>query len=163
MKGFAPGLFDKLMGDGDAGASYGTVMRLNLEELKDSVARDLESLLNTRAVLHDDVLAPYVACKTSVVAYGLKDFAGMSLASTDDRAEICRCLAQTISRHESRLRDVKASLAVENGAINRLSFIINAILVLKTASQPVSFDAVLQPSTLKYSISKARHTAVAGA
>lgn len=163
MKGFAPGLFDKLMSEGGGAMSYGTVMRLNLEELKDSVARDLEALLNTRAVLKEDVLEQYPACWTSVVAYGLKDFAGMSLASTDDRVEICRGLAHAISCHESRLRDVKASLTVENGAINRLAFVIHARLVLRTADQPVSFDAILQPSTLQYSISKARHASPVGA
>ena len=47
MKGFIPGLFDRLM-DEPVRSSGGTVARLSIEELKDSVARDLEALLNTR-------------------------------------------------------------------------------------------------------------------
>lgn len=157
MNGFAPGLFDKLMGDGGRSNTHGIVTRLTLEELKDMVARDLESLLNTRAVIHDDTLKPYPECSKSIVAYGLNDFAGMSLASTDDRAHICRCLEKAIGAHEPRLRNVRASLEIQDGSINRLNFAITALLVVNTAQEPVNFDAVLQPSTLQYSINKTRH------
>ncbi|NMM37728.1 MAG: type VI secretion system baseplate subunit TssE [Glaciimonas sp.] len=162
MNGFAPGLFDKLMGYSIRETSQGVVTRLSLEELKDTVARDLESLLNTRVVIEEDMLRPYPECSKSIIAYGLNDFAGMSLASTDDRATICRCLEQTIGRHEPRLRNVHASLEIQDGSINRLNFAITALLVVNSAQESVNFDAVLQPSTLQYSISKARHPARIG-
>ena len=162
MNGFAPGLFDKLMGLESRSKSHGVVTRLTLEELKDTVARDLESLLNTRAVVHEDKLKPYPECSKSIIAYGLNDFAGMSLASTDDRAYICRCLEKSIGCHEPRLRNVQASLEIQDGSINRLNFAITALLVVNAAQEPVNFDAVLQPSTLQYSISKSRHPARIG-
>ena len=157
MSSFAPGLFDKLMGGNGRANAHGIVTRLTLEELKDTVARDLESLLNTRAVIEEEILKPFPECGKSIVAYGLNDFAGLSLASTEDRAHICRCLEESIDRHEPRLRNVQASLELQDGSINRLNFAITAMLVVNTAQEPVNFDAVLQPSTLQYSISKSRN------
>ncbi|WP_394780052.1 type VI secretion system baseplate subunit TssE [Undibacterium sp.] len=162
MQGFAPGLLDKLMGDSRHTSSGDTVTRLSMEDLKDAVARDLEALLNTRKIIPEGLLTSYPECSKSIATYGLSDFAGLSLASTDDRAFICRSLEQTIARHEPRLRNVKAALEVQEGSINRLNFAISALLVVHPAQEPVSFDAVLQPSSLHYSISKTRRAARAG-
>jgi type VI secretion system protein ImpF len=156
MNGFAPGLFDRLMATHAPATPSGTLLRLSLKEMKDSVARDLENLLNTRSVIPQSLLEKYPECGKSIVTYGLNDFAGLSLASTDDRAYICRCLEKAIARHEPRLRNVQASLEVREGAINRLNFAIAALLVLNSAQEPVNFDAVLQPSSLHYTISLAR-------
>lgn len=158
MKGFAPGLFDRLMGSSAHELSSGTVARLSMEDLKDTVARDLEALLNTRTVIPEELLKSYPESSKSIVSYGLNDFAGMSLASTADRTAICRALESAIDRHEPRLRKVVASLELREGSINRLNFAISALLVVHPAQEPVSFDAVLQPSSLQYSISKTHHS-----
>jgi type VI secretion system protein ImpF len=162
MKGFTPGLFDRLMDVPVNGASSGTVPRLSIEDMKDSVARDLEALLNTRTVIPEGLLKRYPECGRSIVTYGLNDFAGLSLSSTDDRAFICRCLEKAIARHEPRLRNVQASLELRADSINRLNFAITALLVVSSAHEPVNFDAVLQPSSLHYTISKARRLAQTG-
>lgn len=163
MKGFTPGLFDRLMDVPVNGASSGTVSRLSIEDLKDSVARDLEALLNTRAVIPEDILKRFPECGRSIATYGLNDFAGLSLSSSDDRAYICRCLEKAIARHEPRLRNVQASLELRADSVNRLNFAITALLVVSSAHEPVNFDAVLQPSSLHYTISKARRAAPLGA
>ena len=160
MKGFAPSLFDRLMNDSARSAANPVISRLSIEELKDTVARDLEAMLNTRAVIPEDLLKNFPECGKSIVAYGLNDFAGMSLASIDDRSAICRSLEGAIARHEPRLRNVRATLEIREGAINRLNFAISALLVVNAAREAVSFDAVLQPSTLQYSISKTRPTRI---
>lgn len=122
------------------------------------IGRDLEALLNTRLVLPDDLLKAYPECSRSVVSYGLNDFAAHSLTSPTDRAYICACLEKTIERHEPRLRNVKASLAARDAMVNRLDFSITAMLVANTSQEAVNFDAVLQPSSLHYSISKTGRT-----
>lgn len=165
MKGYTPGLFDRLMdrpvagASGSNGSGNATITRLSIEDLKDTVARDLEALLNTRTVIPEDLLKRYPECSKSIVTYGLNDFAGLSLSSTDDRAYICQCLEKAIARHEPRLRNVRASLEVQEGSINRLNFAITALLVVNSAQEAVNFDAVLQPSSLHYTISKARRVA----
>jgi type VI secretion system protein ImpF len=163
MQGFTPGLFDRLMDTPAHGASSGTVARLSIEDLKDSVARDLEALLNTRTVIAETLLKKFPECGRSILSYGLNDFAGLSLSSADDRGYICACLEKTIARHEPRLRNVRASLEVQEGSINRLNFAITALLVVHSAQEAVNFDAVLQPSSLHYTISKARRMASPGA
>jgi type VI secretion system protein ImpF len=127
IKGYTPGLFDRLLFD--QGHDTGAVARLSVEEMKDAVARDLEALLNTRTVVREDLLKRFPECGRSIASYGLADFAGLSLSSTDDRAAICRALERAIVRHEPRLRNVQASLEVREGAINRLGFNISALLV----------------------------------
>jgi len=65
MKGYTPDLFDRLLGQP---VRHGTVVaRLNADELKDAVARDLEALLNTRSIVQEGELAGYTECKTSMV------------------------------------------------------------------------------------------------
>jgi len=159
MKGFTPGLFDRLLGVPVRAASP----RALLEDMKDMVARDLEALLNTRSVLPEEFLKPYPECADSIVSYGLIDFADLSLSSPTDRAHICACIERVIARHEPRLKNVKASLELRTNSVNRLDFSINALLVVNAAQETVNFDAVLQPSTLSYSISKAGRAAPAGA
>jgi type VI secretion system protein ImpF len=73
-KGFMPGLFDRLI-DRPGQAQTGTVPRVSLEEMKDSVARDLEALLNTRAVMPEEAFRRFPECARSIVAYGLHDSA----------------------------------------------------------------------------------------
>jgi type VI secretion system protein ImpF len=162
MRGFTPGLFDRLLGVPLRGVGSAAGSRLSLDDLKDAVARDLEALLNTRLVVSDDVLKQYPECSRSIVTYGLKDFADRSLSSTTDRAHICRSLEAAIAGHEPRLRNVKASLEVSEDGVNRLTFSISALLVASASHEPVQFDAVLHPSTQQYSISKAGRAPVEG-
>lgn len=157
MHGFSAGLFDRLMGArGDAAPA--SVARLTLEQLKDSVARDLEELLNTRLALAPEMLAGYPECARSILNYGLIDFAGMCLTSSDDRARICTSLKAAIERHEPRLRHVQARIeraagpATSVNSVNSVSFVIAGTLEVFPASAAVNFDAVLQPSSLRYSI-----------
>ncbi|MFC5460015.1 type VI secretion system baseplate subunit TssE [Massilia niabensis] len=174
MKGFTPGLFDRLLGaptrtgsaaSGGSGAAgvASAASRMSIEEMKDAVARDLEALLNTRMVLPEGLLKGYPECSNSLVSYGMNDFADLSLSSPADRAYICGCIESTIACHEPRLRNVKAALEMREGAVNRLDFSITGLLVLNSAQESVNFDAVLQPSTLSYSINKAGRPAPAGA
>jgi type VI secretion system protein ImpF len=158
MKGFAPGLLDRLLGERAQASSNGVVPRMSMEQLKDSVARDLEALLNTRLGVAPELFDGYPECRQSILSYGLIDFAGFCLSSTDDRAAICASLKAAIEQHEPRLREVSASLEMEQGSVNRLNFVINATLQVAELEEPVNFNAVLQPSSLHYSISKAART-----
>ena len=160
MKCFSPTLFDKLLGDSRSRVVNASVSRLSIEQVKDSVAADLESLLNTRAVIPEEILLEFPHCSRSIISYGLSDFAGFSLASIDDRRFVCTSLERAISRHEPRLRNVRAVLEVDQNSINKLNFSITALLVVHESKEPVSFDAVLQPSSLQYSISSSRRAPI---
>jgi len=153
IKGFEPSLFDKLFDDQPVGAAR---RRLSLEQLKDSVARDLEALLNTRIVLDDGFEATYPQTTRSVAGFGLSDFAGLSLANVYDRRRICASIESAIAVHEPRLREVRVDLELHRKTVNALYFSINAVLVVRPAQEPVSFDALLQPTSLQYSVTRQR-------
>jgi type VI secretion system protein ImpF len=161
MKGFTPGLFDRLLGlPARSGSAAG---RMTADELKESVARDLEALLNTRLVIPEDALTAFPESGNSIVTYGLTDFSDRSLSSPADRAFICACIEKAIARHEPRLQNVRALLEVREQAVNRLAFSISALLVASATQEPVQFDAVLHPSTLQYSNTKAGRPPIDGA
>lgn len=153
IKGFEPSLFDKLFDDQPVGAAR---RRLSLEQLKDSVARDLEALLNTRVVLDDGFETSFPLTTRSVAGFGLSDFAGLSLANVHDRRRICASIESAIAAHEPRLREVRVDLELHRKTVNALYFSINAVLVVRPAQEPVSFDALLQPTSLQYSVTRQR-------
>lgn len=147
MNRFSAGLMDRLFGNGPT--------QLTLEQHKDSIARDLEALLNTRLAILPEDLAPYPHCRNSILNYGLVDFADKCMSSPADRASVCASLKQAIEHHEPRLSNVHAALEKESGAVNRLHFVISATLRMPGGREQVNFNAVLQPSSLRYSISRA--------
>lgn len=153
--GATPGLLERLIGAGQGAGPATPAPRLGLEQFKDCVARDLEALLNTRAGFPAGQLDAYPEARASILNYGLVDFAGFCLSSSEDRAAICASLKDAIERHEPRLKNVNASLEQEHGSVNRLHFVINASLQAAGGAEPVNFNAVLQPSSLHYAISKA--------
>jgi type VI secretion system protein ImpF len=156
MKGFTPGLLDRLMDErsepGDAARA--PAPGLSIDQIKDHVARDLEALLNTRAALPASVFERFPLARASILNYGLVDFAGFCLSSDEDRAAICASLKSAIETHEPRLKDVSASLILAEGSVNRLDFVIHARLELASGGDTVNFSAVLQPSSLHYAIRK---------
>jgi type VI secretion system protein ImpF len=143
---YAPGLFDRLMDELPRARDW------SLEQLKDAVARDLEALFNSRAALADAVLEPYPEVRSSILNYGLIDFAGMCLTSDVDKQQICAAVRLAIDRHEPRLYAVSAALRASEALVNRVDIVISARLRADPAAELVRFDAVLKPSTQQYAI-----------
>ncbi|MCX4165008.1 MULTISPECIES: type VI secretion system baseplate subunit TssE [Paraburkholderia] len=156
MKRFEPSFLDKLFDDEPHLPASPAMRQLSLEELKATVARDVEAILNTRIALTEHELLALPECRKSVLTYGLNDFAGLSLASHYDRTFICKSIQAAIERHEPRLQQVAVTLEMSQQSTNALNFAIQALLVVHPAEEPVSFDAMLQPSTLQYSVTRAR-------
>jgi type VI secretion system protein ImpF len=156
MKGFSAGLLERLMDERNppGGSSQAAIQGLNIDQVKDHVARDLEALLNTRAALPACAFERFPLARASILNYGLVDFAGFCLSSDEDRAAICASLKAAIETHEPRLKDVSASLEPSAGSVNRLDFVIHARLELESGGDTVNFSAVLQPSSLRYAIRK---------
>jgi len=150
MTAFVPGLLDRLMPDA------GSASRLGIEQLKDSLARDIEALLNTRLGFPAGRFDAFPETRSSILNYGLVDFAGFCLSSSEDRAAICASLKDAIERHAPRLKNVSATLERDAGGVNRLNFVIHATLQVADGIEPVNFNAVLQPSSLHYEIANER-------
>lgn len=158
---YPPTLFDRLADNAPREPEQRHALRMiSAEELKDSVAHDLEALLNARCAYASDVFDGYPEALQSMCSYGMNDFVGLSLANPADRNFICRSLERTIAIHERRLRQVHVTLEVDGKTVNRLKFAINAMLIVHPSSEPVYFDALLQPSTLQYSVNKSKRAAL---
>lgn len=152
-RGFRPTLFERLRDDAPQLVAEPVALRQwSASELRESVASDLERLLNTRAGLHPARYADYPELGRSVLGYGLGDFVGLSLASPSDRRRICEALERAITLHEPRLHAIRVDLDLAATSVNTLRFRIRALLQVHPAAEPVDFDAVLQPCSLQYSV-----------
>lgn len=156
MQRFTPSLFERLFEEPSSAGADHLLRGLTIDQMKASVARDLEALLNSRTGLMAEMTADFPHARSSVLTFGLRDFAGMSFESPADQRSICEAISQTVERHEPRLRNVSVELNNPDKHLQLLNFSVKAMLVLDPAYEPVSFDAFLQPMTHKYDVALSR-------
>ena len=143
MRGFMDRLVDVALAE-DSGR------RVPVNEIRDSVSKDLESLLNTRSEGARLIPETFKECRASSLTYGILDFSSYSLLSPQDRDRIRRSLEQAISLHEGRLSRVRVALEPQRELDRALRFRIDALLELGENDEKVQFDAVLQLNTQTY-------------
>ena len=123
----------------------------NLRQLKQSVQRDLEWLLNTRQVAGG--LPPELKeTNNSVAAFGLPDFTTLSIDSADDQKFIKREIEEAVRRFEQRLEGVVVSIEPVLPTERVLRFRIDARLKIDPAPEPITFDTVLQLGSGQYQV-----------
>lgn len=140
-------VLDRLAGgDDDAARAPGQALR----ELKHSVRRDLENLLNTRW-----------RCKfwppdlknldSSLVNYGIPDICGANLT----REEFRRLLEKAITIFEPRLFKISVKAADDASFTDRtLRFRVDAMLRAEPVPDPVRFDTALEPATATFTVKR---------
>ncbi len=144
-----PSLLDRLI-DPDSG---GTIWRrgYGIDQMMDSVKRDLEDLLNTRQS-HVGLPREFAETHRSIVGYGLPDLTSLAAVSQRQREEIGRLIEDVVLHFEPRLRDVRATLLDGDTEKSRtLRFRVDARLCLDPAPE-VAFDTVLELTSGHYSI-----------
>jgi len=115
----------------------------SLRQLKQSVKRDLEWLLNTRRYAEE--LSPELKeLNESMAVYGLPDFTAASVKSPSDQKMMRRSLENAIRVFEPRLEDLIVTLEPMDGIERVMRFRIDARLKVEPAPEPVTFDTVLQ-------------------
>ena len=123
----------------------------NLRQLKQSVQRDLEWLLNTRQIAGG--LPPELKeTNNSVAAFGLPDFTTLSIDSADDQKFIKREIEEAVRRFEQRLEGVVVSIEPVRPTERVLRFRIDARLKIDPAPEPITFDTVLQLGSGEYQV-----------
>lgn len=113
---------------------------LTREELKASVKRELERLLNTRCSLPLNRIGEV---ERSVVNYGIPDFSSLSAQSADDHALIATIVRQTVSAFEPRLGQVRVDVGPIDNSQGVLWLDIEGVLEVDLFNEPVSFALVL--------------------
>ena len=146
-----PSILDRLLDDKPRDAVEGPHAALfDVRAYKAAVARDLETLLNTRCVDPDELIETYPEARTSVVAYGISDLSSLSLLNPDDRATLRDRIRITIERFEPRLSKVKVALESPRDFDRMLRFRVDAVLAGHPSRPPIVLDAWLQLSSNQY-------------
>ncbi|MGB7601188.1 MAG: type VI secretion system baseplate subunit TssE [Candidatus Sulfotelmatobacter sp.] len=123
----------------------------SLRELKIAIKRDLEWLLNTRQTIEP---APDSARETvrSVYQYGFADISSKSLLSSRDHNDLVREMESAIAVFEPRLKRAKVRMERVEGGFRALRFVIEGLLCMDPAPEPVRFDTVLELGKGEYEI-----------
>ena len=148
-----PSVLDRLLdenpeSDRDPPKSHHQILR----ELKQSVRRDLEHLLNTRerCTSWPEDLSEL---DLSLLNYGSPDFTGVNMSVAAEREKMRATVEKVIRRFEPRFKSVKVALLENVDDFDRtLRFRIDALLQLEPAPEPVVFDSRLEPSTANFKV-----------
>ncbi len=155
---FRRSVLDRLLADPKDGAE-GLTLTYSLDQLRESVARDVEALLNSRSAIDFDGLRDLPQTRKSVLCFGIRDFVGRVLTNSEEQRHIASSLSHAIASFEPRLRDVRIEFYQRPGTMNALSFTIRAMLLAHPSAEPVAFDAVLQPALSRFMVAPARYVA----
>jgi type VI secretion system protein ImpF len=143
-----PSVLDRLLDDQPGVSREPAKTRSQvLRELKQSLRRDLENLLNTRWRPRSwpESLAEL---EVSLVNYGIPDITGSDLGSSENRQQLAGVLERVIRRFEPRLTGVAVELLDNAEPLDRtLRFRIRGMLLVEPAPEPVAFDSALEPAT----------------
>lgn len=142
-------LMDRLV---DAPLPEDAGKRISVLDVRNSVSRDLEHLLNTRSEGARLIPDTFKECRASSLTFGILDFSSYSLLSPQDRDRIRRSLEQAIGLHESRLSRVRVQLEPQRELDRALRFRVDALMELGPDNEKVQFDAVLQLNTQTYMV-----------
>ncbi|MBK7707904.1 MAG: type VI secretion system baseplate subunit TssE [Acidobacteria bacterium] len=115
----------------------------SLRELKLSVRRDLEWLLNTRTV-HVEIDERLEEIRKSVLTYGLPDITGISAKNQSEQKRLSKAIESAIRYFEPRFLDVRVTLEPLNNVDRALKFRIEARLNIEPTPEPIAFDTILQ-------------------
>lgn len=152
LPGLKASLLDRLI-DPD---SDGTADRpgCTVEQMIDSVRRDLEDLLNTHRTV-EVARARFPQVENSIITYGLPDLSSYQSTKADVRRRVVERIEQAIARFEPRLKDVRAALIEDADELQfKLKFEIHATMRVDPSPE-VSFVTILKLATGETSIQRA--------
>lgn len=124
----------------------------SVRQLKASLRRDLEWLLNTRRTPLP-ASSEFVQVEQSLYNFGLPDVTSLSWDSSRDRSRLARMLEETLATFEPRITALKVvPLESSQGSQHVLRFQIQGLLDMDPAPEHISFDTVLQLSSGEYQV-----------
>ncbi len=118
-----------------------------LKNLRDSVRRDLENLLNTRyKIMQPD--EKYSELESSVLNYGLPDLATVNMADIEKKQQFLENFESILREFEPRFKSINISFLDNTDKLDRtLRFRIDATLFADPYPEVIVFDSVLEPVT----------------
>lgn len=128
-----------------------------LRDLKVSVRRDLESLLNTR--IHITYIpSDLVHLESSLVNYGIPDFGSTILESPNSMEAIRKKIQDAIQNFETRFQYVRVELDIgRNNQFHRsIRFLIDGVLYAEPSPEPVTFSTQLNTIANEFRVQEAQ-------
>ena len=142
IQGAPAPLFERLTDlDPAADAEAQPLRVLSPAALRESVSRELDRLLNTRAAVATDVLARRAR---STIDYGIPDLSLYGMRNFDAETSLAEAVRQAIEVYEPRLAEPRVRIeraARENGA---LIIHVEGGLRLGSMIEPISFAVSVQ-------------------
>src|SRR5438105_9261786 len=130
-----------------------TTRAQSVRQLKASLRRDLEWLLNTRRNA-EEAAAALAEVTRSLHNFGLPDFSRFG-DSIRDRNQLMLELESTVALFEPRLRDIRVTVLdapASSRGTRLVHFQIEGMLQMDPTPEQVSFDTVLQLTSGEYQI-----------
>lgn len=128
-----------------------------LRDLRNSVKRDLENLLNTRFRMQSPP-EEYREMEISILNYGLPDLATVNIADIEKKRAFTKNLEKTLRTFEPRFKSVKVIHIDNKDTTDRtLRFRIDAMLHADPAPEVIIFDSVLDPVFRTVKVEESKH------
>lgn len=137
--------------DPDTHAEIPLTRPQSLRELKIALKRDLEWLLNSRKTIEPSPDSARETCR-SVFHYGFADVSSKSVLSSRDQGELIREMESVIAVFEPRLKRARVRMEPVEGNYRNLKFVIEGLLCMDPAPEPVRFDTVLELGKGEYEV-----------
>ena len=157
-KKLRPSILDRLI-DNDPGNNIekDPDQHQKLKDLRNSVRRDLENLLNTRFRMIEPP-DNFTELKKSLLNYGLPDLATVNISDKIKQKEFIEHLETILIDFEPRFKTVKVNYMENSDNLDRsLRFRIDATLYADPSPEIVVFDSVLEPVTRTVNVEETSH------
>jgi type VI secretion system protein ImpF len=122
-----------------------------LNQVRESLTRDLEHLLNTRRCIHP-VPELDKQVRASVFSYGVRDFVSQNPRSPSALQQIGREIERVLALFEPRLKNATVRFETRGGNERVFRFRITALLSVDPVAAPVTFDTCFDINSGAYSI-----------
>lgn len=125
-----------------------------LRQLRESVRRDLEHLLNAR---HRCISPPDRdgAMQSAVINFGIPDLSTINMTSSTSRNNFCRLLERSILAQDPRIQSVKVRSEQKNNHQDPcVHFRVEAVLHTHLAPELIVFDSTLNPVSQAVAVSE---------
>ena len=154
----APSILDRLLDDApDLSVDPPRTRQAQTRDVLASLRRDLEALLNTRCCANTPP-AGLPQLRRSLLCYGMTDFVGTNMSSTESRRMFASGVETALHEYEPRLQTVSVSVLDPRESAERvLRLRIEATIVLEDSPVPVLFTSSVSPTTLRFSVAEASY------
>ncbi|WP_019604884.1 type VI secretion system baseplate subunit TssE [Teredinibacter turnerae] len=157
-KNLRPSILDRLLDDDPHSPREPEITKhQQLRNLRASVKRDLENLLNTRY----RIVSPPENLKqleNSILNYGMPDLATVNVSDIEKRRAFTREMELLLKTYEPRFKTVHVSYQENSDTTDRtLRFRIDATLYADPSPEVIVFDSVLEPVSRAVNVEESPH------